>query len=215
MIIHIFKTYSEVIRDVVVVLGVIIGGGWSLFIFIENHETDKANLELVKIKQEIVQRPLVAGSIATKVHYLDKEAYWIVEVALNLKNTGQTDAYLDLRESPVLWAKMGFERSMLSRYLDIERGYLTSIPTTENSEGKINVTGVTLLAGQEKTKKFAIKVHSPGTYQLQFKASPGQSIVKARLSAGSPKNEIHKISIREVIVIEDLSMDDRSGAQSA
>ena len=109
MIIHIFKTYSEVIRDVVVVLGVIIGGGWSLFIFIENHETDKANLELVKIKQEIVQRPLVAGSIATKVHYLDKEAYWIVEVALNLKNTGQTDAYLDLRESPVLWAKMGFE----------------------------------------------------------------------------------------------------------
>ena len=215
MIIQIFKTYSEVIRDIVVILGVVVGGGWTLFVFIEMHEMDKSKLELVKIKQEIVQRPLVSGSMATKIHYLEKDKHWIVEVALNLKNTGQTDAHLDLNESPILWAKMDFEQSMLNEYLDIKRGHLTSIPAKTSPESKVDVTGVTLLAGQEKTKKFAIKVDAPGTYQLQFKASPGESIIKARLSAGSSTHDVHKVNIREIVIIEDVSHHVQPGAPAA
>lgn len=92
------KNVSEAIINIFISLSILIGGIWAYHTFHARLEPENATAKLKRLTYELKQRPVVNLKISSSVEELADGGPWIVKVEVILKNNGNTDAKLILRQ---------------------------------------------------------------------------------------------------------------------
>lgn len=176
---------SETLKNTIVAIAVVIGGIWSLHIFNEKLEAKKAESELVKLKQELIQRPLVQGMLDVKSIYIDAIGEWVARIEITLVNNGDVDSYLNLDQNSIRVARADFEEGLIASYSDVKYNHITYISEPyQHPSNLVELEAITLLAGHEKTFESLVRISSDGVYQINFIAKLGAQAHAARKLSG-------------------------------
>lgn len=197
-----FKNVTESSRNIILALAIIVGGGWSLYVFNSKLEVRNARALLQKLERDIMERPILMGSINIGSKHYVAEGYWVIISEVVIENKGNTDTYLKIIENSLGIAKIKFEDGMAKSYEKPMYTWARFFPF-EGGEQKPFTESLTILAGQSKILKFICKVRSPGIYQVQFCAKPDKNVTEARNVAREHKKSFDDVySISEYVFID-------------
>lgn len=194
MKIETIKGIGEIFKNVILTASILVGGIWTLYIFNERLESEKAEAELIALRQTLVQRPIITGELQTENIYDETNEAWIIKILLIVRNEGKMDTFLDFDANTLRVGKVVFEKRMISAYSNVTYNYFTSVAQDGEKVSNLEeIELVTLFSMQEKRFESVVKIKEDGVYQLQFIAKPGPQIRAARDSVGVDSYEIEKI----------------------
>ena len=196
--------WSEVTKNVILSIGIFIGGGWSLYVFHTTFKTEHAAAELAFKQRQLIDRPALTSKLDFKI-LKNKDDKWVVTARVEITNTGNDNGILILGKDTFIIGEIKFSKNgTIERYDNILFSEARDLPgiTDENKHSKTNVIHV--LVGQTKTLTDSFLINHPGIYKLQFNATPGSKTVKIRKSSKDSKDQKNKqkFSIDKVFEIK-------------
>jgi hypothetical protein len=160
-----FKTLTDVIQNIFLVLGVIVAGIWSLILFKVKKEAEISRVAYDKMKRDLQDFRLI--SLVSKASYFKiKENIWQINLTVTFQNTGNDTEILYWEENnfKVCCAWIDENEKICREYFIGHR--------MEYSDGEDR--GIRLLPNTTTNALFISQVNKKGYYLLEIivKASP-------------------------------------------
>lgn len=189
-----FKNVTEGIRNLLVALSIVIGGGWAVFEFnaMLKIETARADLALkeatVAVKWSEMGAPL-NFSISSRVLPSARKRR-LLSVEVSISNPGKRGATLNIEDQP-LRASEVIERAdgklAMGPVHSVTKIKLRGRREQSQSPGETApVSHIVVLPGQVKVLPFLISLSGPGTYLVEFRAHLDENAQQEWIKAGMP-----------------------------
>lgn len=146
--------YASAIQNIAVTLAVVIGGGWTLYTFIQLRTIDKAKAELRKLQHE--QAVVAINVDAKQLDRYDGDGYVISGVAV-ISNKGNRNTRIDFSAD---------DSCTITKVIFSESGQ----PTNGDSIYSSFYIAYYLRTGAEIKLPFIVLVSSPGIYKVCVKS---------------------------------------------
>lgn len=205
------KNYTESFKNIVISLGVIIGGLWTVYVFSAKLEVQNAKAELKRINQQLMARPVIVPSISTSILNSELNNTWYIITNITLENKGNMDASIGFEEDSLIIAKVEFDKGTVVAYHDYIRNSIHFIFPKEyvNSEKNYSQPWVAeegfVLSGQKKTFQFISKINKTGIYRVQFMGILGSSVKEVRKKVEEKRKGVDVITISDYILVANTS----------
>lgn len=172
-----FKNITEGWKNIVLLVAIVIGGGWSLYVFNSKLEVENAKAQLEKTRQELDLAPVVTASIDSS--YFRAEDGYFIKVQVVLKNKGRETGHIYYKNNSLTVSKVEFDGGKISGYSNTV--YTDNVyPEKNGGEAIHKIVGTTLIPGHEKKANYIVSVRATGIYQIVFRVKPGIKIVDER-----------------------------------
>jgi hypothetical protein len=159
------KNLASVIQSLVVSIGLILGGIWTLLTFRIFALKDKAEAELQKIKQELSQSPVIQISMQAKQKDISQDSNRYIEVDVVVENKGNKAANIKLSDNTPLT----IARVEVSSENKVSEQTKNDIPIYYVEENIQTLVKIKLRPGFSESYSFIARVDQPGIYLLTFK----------------------------------------------
>lgn len=188
-----FKGIADGIQSLVLALGVIVGGGWTLYTFRNLGTAQKARAELLAIERS--QEPGFQLTIKTETINPEGDGSYTLLIQLELKNPSRRTVVLDMSFPSVTVA-----------HLDVEGKTKLTIDGKPIQIDSIAISGKSLRkqgrrflrAGDVRNTVYACTVPEPGLYLVQAQVLYGSANLK--LNAQEAPDEHAVLAVEQSIV---------------
>ncbi len=201
------KNYSEFIKNIVLALGLFVGGIWALYTFGAKLEMENAKAKLESVNQSLISRAILVPTIKVSAINNKQENIWYLKTIITIENKGNTDASIRWDEDPLIVAKVKFENGSVAGFEN--RTYASEIsivpkkyvgPTAPFDKPWVSNEAF-VLSKQTKNFQFMTKVFSPGVYLVQFMGYPSRNIEETRSTVEQTAKGIDTIAVSDHIFI--------------
>ena len=207
------KIRSETLRNYLLSLSVVLGGGWALFEYsaLLRKETAIANLELAKVEAEEKRAELLPKlniDIAEKFLLDEHRNIWLA-ATVKIVNVGLSGTTLDISLEPFRISKVlsaGEEGKLeVSPIRHVGKLKLRSSEESSDGNGQTwNVTHVSVQAGQTKFIPFAIDLPDRGLYYIEFRAKLSEKSRQEWIEIGMPEDRTLNWNVSKFITTEEV-----------
>jgi hypothetical protein len=170
-----FKDVTAGVQSIVLTLGVIIGGIWTIYTFSALGNVEKAKAELFK-------QAVIDTEIEAKQESLGPEPGFYISINIKLTNRGNRNTYFDFTRTTLKVFRVGFEESggkgseagtQIEEFLQVLPG----------SEGMVLRTGGTV------SRPLFVKVPMAGLYLITFEVPVSDTDMQVYKESGGKENE--------------------------
>lgn len=176
-----FDLFASAFQKIILSLAVIVGGGWTLYVFHAQHQVETAKASLAKLQIESQKITNLEITIEAEPLLYNKERY--IRGFVVVKNLGQRSTKLrpDSMSGPVQVSKITFGKSNKSQFGRVESTKVFFLPGWQPKEK-------TVLAGGIERLPFLVRVPSAGIYFVAF--SVPRSLADATVLTGIDREEV-------------------------
>jgi hypothetical protein len=157
-----FKDIAAGVQSIVIALGLLVGGGWTLYTFRTLGSAQKASAELLAIERD--QQPGFQLDIDADVKQPDATGPYELLIRLEIRNAGKRSVSLDFSDPSVLVGKLKFVESAGAK-LDGQPQKLSVFYISEQGLGPQEERY--LRSGDVRHLAYVCYVSTPGLYLIQ------------------------------------------------
>jgi len=167
-----FNKIAGGIQNIVLSIAIIIGGGWTLYVFDAEYRVDNAKFQLEKIKREITEQ--INVEIKLDIDYIKTETsndrYLIGLV--HFFNHGSVYSVLNILEASLKLTKVEIDK-------DDNILFGKTIKSKLYCDPGHDVAGTSAIPGVDNSDSFVFKVETPGLYLISviIPKSPTESAI--------------------------------------
>jgi hypothetical protein len=143
-----WKDFAETFEHFAVALGVLIGGGWTLYTFVRLKAVAKAKLEFEEKIRELHESAYLEAKIDAKQINIESEAGYYISAVVTITNVGNVTTAFKFSEMQFIAREVSFDQSGKITYGDTSHSYYpdplekNSVGTTVSSKGAFSLHGV-------------------------------------------------------------------------
>lgn len=194
------KNYSETFKNYVIAVSIVVGGFWAAYVFNARLEVELAKSQLEKSNLELLQRPVLVGSIRIEISSTDSQKQWLLKGIVKIENKGNTDVQIITNQQSFRVAEVKLENGVVASFG--ERRYVGERATeySGKTSGFTPIFAKNILAGQVKELAYLVEVNKPGIYMVEFIGEPGKALLDVRDTIRETIG-VDKFTVRDFIVV--------------
>lgn len=176
-----FKSITEGIHHIVIILAIIVGAIWTLWTFWSLGERQKAQDELFK-------QAVIDISIECKQQQIEHNNDDYIQANVKIVNQGKRNTFLDFKDPPLNVEKLIFNDDGSSKiaYTLEQKSYTSA--------------SIVLRSGATQGYSFVVKVPEKGFYLVRFLVPLDSTEVKEHVVAGGPKGKINWTGTTSILI---------------
>lgn len=158
-----WKDLSETAEHLMVALGVLIGGGWTLYTFIRLKMVANARLKLEEKIEELHKSAVLDATISARQIAVGTETDFYISALVSIINVGTTDTAINYSDVEFFVCEANIDPQGVMHYVNVASG---SYPYPQ----KLRPIGTTVPLKFTFRVPYVVKVRKAGLYLMTFKA---------------------------------------------
>ncbi|MFZ3018462.1 MAG: hypothetical protein WA056_08415 [Gallionella sp.] len=181
-----FQKISAGIQSLLVSIALLIGGGWTLYVFNSQLQVENARAQLNKLKRELEESPRLELDISVHPMSPNKRAgsrYF--DCRLLAKNVGTKSTILRFADKAIRLHRVEIGADGQPVWALINA---IDIPMGDSKEDRLHA--ITLHVNTSKYASWVVAISKPGIYVLEFSSSRSPSEIEEARALGSTARDV-------------------------
>ena len=184
-----FQKISAGIQSWLVSIALVIGGGWTLYVFNSQFQAENARAQLAKLERELLEpAKLELEIIVQPLNPSTSSNHHYFECQFSVKNVGSKNTVLTFDLDSVKLFRVGFDGQGQARWEAIQTPWIPSYLKQEQTR----IAELSAFASSTNHVSWVIDVQAPGVYAISVDVFRKPSEVAELIAAGAardiPKN---------------------------
>ena len=158
-----FRELASAIQSIILAAAIIIGGGWTLYNFIQLDEIGKREAELENLQRSLYERAKLDIRLASKALVKTEQGHRYLSITIEIENKG------NLREV-FLWRDSGLKAARVS-ISDTGNRISSKVKNIPFSRLDVPAISEAILPGHSRRFPFLIRFDEAGIYHIEFFAT--------------------------------------------